>query len=887
MELEKTYNSPATEAKWLKIWSDKKLFESKPDGREPFTVVIPPPNVTGILHMGHTLNETIQDILIRREHMQGKNTCWVPGTDHASIATEAKVVAMLREQGIEKSSLSREEFLVHAMNWKEKYGGIILNQIYKLGCAVDFSRTHFTMDPGYYNAVINVFIDLYKKGLIYRGVRMINWDPKAKTALSDEEVIYKEVKSNLYYVSYVLADDDEMELNEENRKQKIDRGEVITVATTRPETILGDVAICIHPNDPRYEKLKGKFCFVPLVNRRVPIIEDDYITMEFGTGALKVTPAHDINDYNLGLKHKLPVIDTLNEDGTMSAAAQFYVGEDRFIVRKKIAKQLQEMNQVLKVEEIMNKNGFSERTDVVIEPRLSTQWWMKMKNFSAPALDVVMKDEVKFYPSKFKNLYRVWMEDIKDWCISRQLWWGHRIPAWYAPDGNMAVAKTAEEALQLLNENSSWKISDLKQDDDVLDTWFSSWLWPFEVFDHDAKPFNAELKYYYPTAVLVTAPEIIFFWVARMIMAGMEYMKQIPFHAVYFTGIVRDKQGRKMSKSLGNSPDMLQLIENYGADGVRFGILIASPAGNDLLFDEKLCEQGRNFSNKLWNALRLMKGWELKNDFESETEKQIADFASHWFKNKLSKTVQLINEDFAEFNISTALKNIYNLIWDDYCSWYLEMVKPEFGKPIHTEVLKQCISFFEEVLALLHPFMPFVTEEIYSLLSNRNENDLLFNRQMKTDASHDANILMQAELMQQIITYIREYRNKQNMKPKEPLKLFVLNGNENSFDPLIVKLANLELLANTSTEIKNAFSFLLKQNQYFIQSNIVVDVVSEKMRLQKDLEYQQGFLQSVMKKLGNEKFVANAKGDVIEKEKQKAADAESKIKTLTDQLQKL
>lgn len=883
MELNKTY-SPSIEQQWYDRWMENKLFESKPDGRKAYTVVIPPPNVTGVLHMGHSLNETVQDVLARRARMNGFNVCWVPGTDHASIATEAKVVSFLKEQDIDKNKLSRDEFLKYAWEWKEKYGGIILQQLKKLGCSCDWNRTAFTMDEDYYAAVIRVFVELYEKGKIYRGVKMINWDPKAQTALSDEEVNYKEVKSNLYYVRYLI----------DNEKE-----EWITVATTRPETILGDTAVCVHPNDERYKHLHGKFCFVPLINKRVPIIVDDYIDIEFGTGALKVTPAHDLNDYNLGIKHKLEVVDTLNPDGTMSVAAQLYIGEDRFIVRKKIAKELEAKGHLLKIEEIMNKNGFSERTDVVIEPRLSMQWWCDMKEMAVPALNAVMNDDIKFYPAKFKNTYNHWMNNIKDWCISRQLWWGQRIPAWYDDKRNMVVAATYEEALkkyelQFGEANSKSKIQNPKlfQDEDVLDTWFSSWLWPFEVFGWNKNENSDELNYYYPTDTLVTAPEIIFFWVARMIMAGFEFKKQIPFKHVYFTGIVRDKQGRKMSKSLGNSPDLLAMIENYGADAVRFGILYCSPAGNDLLFDEKLVEQGRNFNNKLWNVLRLIKGWEITDapwSVGNRPQQDANNFSADWFASKLSSTRIELEKQFAEFNVSVALKLLYNLIWDDFCSWYLEMIKPEFGKPIDRKTFDTTVNYFEQLLQLLHPFMPFVTEELFHQLKARSENDFINNTTISPVESVNQNHVEEGEKLKQIVTFIRELRNKNAVKPKEQIDVKVKAESFSAYtdlSSLISKLAGLKLFEETKTDIDGALTFVVKNDSFFVLIEKEVNAENEMERLKKELEYNEGFLQSVMKKLGNEKFVANAKADVLEKEKTKAADAENKIRIIKEQLQK-
>ncbi|MCY7409203.1 MAG: valine--tRNA ligase, partial [Chitinophagales bacterium] len=811
MELPKTFDPKGMDERWYNRWMENKLFESKPDGREPYTIVIPPPNVTGVLHMGHALNNTIQDILIRRARMQGKNACWVPGTDHASIATESKVVQMLREKGIKKSDLSRDQFLNYAWEWKEKYGGIILQQLRKLGCSCDWSRTTFTMDDDYYKSVINVFIDLYKKGFIYRGQRMIHWDPKAKTALSDEEVIYKEVKSKLYFIRYAI---------DSSKDSGLRTNDSITIATVRPETILGDTAICVNPNDERYKNLVGKFAFVPLINRRIPIIADEYVAMDFGTGALKVTPAHDVNDYQLGLKHKLEIVDTLNEDGTMSNAAQLYIGMDRFECRKKIAKDLEEQNHLVKIEDYTNQIGFSERSDAIIEPRLSMQWWMKMKDISKPALDAVMNDEIKFYPPKFKNTYKHWMEGIRDWCISRQLWWGQRIPAWYDADGNFVVASTKEEALRILKtQNSQLKTQDLKQDEDVLDTWFSSWLWPFEVFKGLSNPGNEEVKYYYPTNTLVTAPEIIFFWVARMIIAGYEYTGEKPFENVYFTGIVRDKQGRKMSKSLGNSPDLLGLIDQYGADAVRFGILITSPAGNDILFDEKLIEQGRNFNNKIWNVLRLIKGWSMeeisnsKKQISSKSETQNSklktqnSFAIDWFENRLNDSINQIEKQFSAFEISAALKTLYSLIWDDFCSWYLEMVKPTYfvstedaeGTKTYIDqfTYEATIDFFERLMKLLHPFSPFLSEEIYQLLKERREDDFIMKASYPSALSVKNSILEDGEKVKELVTTIRDLRNRNNIKPKESLKLFSLSAVNESVMNVVSKLSNLSSVIKT------------------------------------------------------------------------------------------
>ena len=881
MELGKTYSPADVESRLYAQWIEKKIFESKPDNRKPYTVVIPPPNVTGILHMGHALNNSVQDIFIRRARMQGFNANWVPGTDHASIATEAKVVNYLKEQGIDKKTLSREEFLKHAWEWKEKYGGIILQQLRKLGCSCDWNRTAFTMDDNYYKAVIRVFIELYNKGYIYRGVKMINWDPKAKTALSDEEVIYKEVRSKLYYVRYKIENAASLASGVGSHAGE----DFITVATTRPETILGDTAVCVHPNDKRYAHLKGKFCFVPLINRRVPIIFDEYIDMEFGTGALKVTPAHDLNDYNLGIKHHLEVVDTLNEDGTMSAAAQLYVGEDRFIVRKKISAELEAKGFLEKTEEITNTNGFSERTDVVIEPRLSMQWWCNMKEMAVPALEKVMNDEIKFHPEKFKNTYRHWMENIKDWCISRQLWWGHRIPAWYDGRGNFVVAENETEAQKLYADKFQVPTSNLQltQDADVLDTWFSSWLWPFEVFDWNAKPESEDLKYYYPTHTLVTAPEIIFFWVARMIMAGLEFKQSIPFRDVYFTGIVRDKLGRKMSKSLGNSPDLLALIDQYGADAVRFGVLICSPAGNDLLYDEKHLEQGRNFNNKIWNALRLVKGWNVSEEIKSGNE-----FAIKWFENRIAQLGNEIEDSYAEFNPTGALRILYNLIWDDFCAWYLEMVKPNFGESVDSNTYNKTISFFETLMKLLHPVMPFVTEEIFQQLNGND--DTLCNGPYPSFIKTDEKNIEQGERLKEIVASVRNLRAKNNISPKEQLELFVSGNSLNGFDSyssVIMKLANLKTFSATSEEVADSSSFLVKKDKFFLVLNKKIDAGQERIRLEKDLEHQRGFLKSVMAKLSNEKFISNAKAEVLEKENQKRSDAESKIRSLEEQLSKL
>ena len=875
MELSKNYIPTDVEIKWNAHWIEKGYFNSKPDDREPYTVVIPPPNVTGVLHMGHCLNNSIQDILVRRARMMGKNACWVPGTDHASIATEAKVVAMLRERGIAKSSLTRDEFLSYAWEWKEKYGGIILQQLRKLGCSLDWDRTSFTMDPDYYQSVIKVFNDLFAKGHIYRGKRMINWDVRAKTALSDEEVIYKEVQSKLYYIRY-----------------RIDTGseshhEFITIATVRPETIMGDTAICVNPNDDRFKHLHGKFAFVPLINRRIPIIPDEYVEIDFGTGALKVTPAHDINDYQLGQKYQLEIIDTMNDDGTMSEAAQIFIGEDRFDVRKNIIPTLEAAGNLVKIEDYTNQVGYSERTDAVVESRLSLQWWVSMKAISEPALKAVMDDEINFHPTKFKNLYRHWMENIKDWCISRQLWWGHRIPAYYLEDGSFVVAHSLDEAFEKFKiQNSKVTLEDIKQDEDCLDTWFSSWLWPFEVFKGLSNPDNAEVKYYYPTNTLVTAPEIIFFWVARMIMAGYEYRGEKPFSDVYFTGIVRDKQGRKMSKSLGNSPDLLGLIDQYGADAVRFGIMIASPAGNDLLFDESSLEQGRNFNNKLWNALKLLKMWDARQaDLGTDLKN---DFAINWFENRLNTVKAEVETLMLQFRLSEALKIIYSLVWDDFCSWYLEWIKPSFEQPMDTAVYKRTVVYFEELMQLLHPFVPFITEEIYHLL-NEQKDDLCV-KQNQPIQSVNAEITAAGELLKNVISALRDARNKNQLKPKETIKLHIQAENISSYqaiEKILAKQVNAEETKFTTEPIANSIVVAIEKDKFFIETEKVLDATTLRAELLKDLEYQTKFLQSVTIKLSNERFVQNAKPDVVEFERKKQADAVARIKTIEESLANL
>ena len=858
---------------------EKGYFHSEPNpDKEPFTIVIPPPNVTGVLHMGHMLNNTIQDILIRRARMQGKEACWVPGTDHASIATEAKVVAMLRERGIKKSDLTRDEFLKYAWEWKEKYGGIILEQLKKLGASCDWDRTKFTMDPDYYDAVINVFVDLYKKGYIYRGLRMVNWDPAGKTALSDDEVIHREVSSKLYHIRYQIEGT---------------AGEFLTIATVRPETIMADTAICVNPNDERYKHLKGKRAIIPLINRSIPVIEDEYVAMDFGTGCLKVTPAHDMNDYELGKKHNLEVIDILNDDGTLNEKAQILVGEDRFIARKKITRDLEAKGHLVKVEDYQSNVGYSERTDAVIEPRLSLQWFLEMKKVTVPALENVMNDEVRLIPPKFKNTYRHWMENVRDWCISRQLWWGHRIPAWYDADGNYVVARTEEEARAEYNKKypGSQSVA-LQQDADVMDTWFSSWLWPMAVFDPsifgDAKhKGNADLNYYYPTNDLVTAPEILFFWVARMIIAGYEYRGEKPFTNVYLTGIVRDKLGRKMSKSLGNSPDPLDLIAQYGADAIRTGMLFSAPAGNDLLYDEKLVEQGRNFANKIWNAFRLVNGWSGDNLPIPEENK----VAASWFEARLNDALAEIDDHFSKFRISDALHSLYKLIWDDFCSWYLEIVKPEFGKPIDQETLRQTTHFFETLLKALHPFMPFITEELWHELSGKDREDCIIVASYPVAIARDNAIAREASFAFNIITEIRNTRNGRNLSPKEALRLLVKKSEAleiKSFWPVIQKLANLSHIDLVDeAPAGNATGFLVGAVEFFIPLEGKVDEAKEKESILKEIAYHKGFLAIVDKKLSNEKFVNSAPAPVVESERRKKADAEARIKALEESLRRL
>jgi valyl-tRNA synthetase len=870
MEIASKYNPAEVEGKWYQYWLDNGFFKSKPDGREPYTIVIPPPNVTGVLHMGHMLNNTIQDILIRRARMQGKNACWVPGTDHASIATEAKVVNRLAQQGIKKTDLTREDFLKHAWEWKEEHGGIILKQLRKLGASCDWDRTAFTMDELRSESVIKVFVDLYNKGLIYRGVRMVNWDPKAQTALSDEEVIYKEEHSKLYYLRYKVEGDPE--------------GRYAIVATTRPETIMGDTAMCINPNDPKNTWLKGKKVIVPLVNRVIPVIEDDYVDIEFGTGCLKVTPAHDVNDYMLGEKYNLPSIDIFNDNGTISEAGGLYVGMDRFDVRKQIEKDLEAAGLMEKVEAYENKVGFSERTNVPIEPKLSMQWFLKMEHLAQIALEPVMKDDIKFYPPKFKNTYRHWMENIKDWCISRQLWWGHRIPAYFLPEGGYVVAETAEKALEMAKEktgNASLTMADLRQDEDVLDTWFSSWLWPISLFNGINDPDNQEINYYYPTSDLVTGPDIIFFWVARMIMAGYEYRGKMPFKNVYFTGIVRDKLGRKMSKSLGNSPDPLQLIEQYGADGVRMGLMMAAPAGNDIPFDDALCEQGRNFNNKIWNAFRLIKGWTVDSTIE---QPEAAATAVKWFKMQLDKTIAEMDDLFGKYRLSEAMMAVYKLFWDEFSSWYLEMVKPGYQQPVDKSTYLSTLGFFDALLRLLHPFMPFITEELWQALEPRKEGESLMVALIPEVAPVDNLYLEDFEIAKEIVGGVRTIRLQKNIPNKEALELQVLGEHNDHFNSVIAKMCNLSSIIRTEEKAAGSASFLVRTTEYAVPLGNMINVEEELAKLQDELKYQQGFLASVMKKLSNESFVSKAPAKVIEMERKKQADAESKIKSIEESI---
>ena len=890
MSISTKYDPSATEDKWYSYWLSKKFFHSEPDEREPYTIVIPPPNVTGVLHMGHMLNNTIQDVLIRRARMQGKNACWVPGTDHASIATEAKVVAMLKERGISKKDITREEFLKYAWEWKEKYGGIILEQLKKLGASCDWDRTRFTMEEDMSEAVVDNFIHLYKKGWIYRGIRMVNWDPAGKTAVSDEEVIRKEVNQKLYYIKYSIATENSAS------------DETLTIATTRPETIMADAAICINPNDERYFHLKGKKVFIPLINREIPVIEDEYVAMDFGTGCLKVTPAHDLNDYELGIKHKLPVIDILNDDGTLNELAVILVGEDRFAARKKIAMLLDEAGHLDHVEEYKSQIGFSERTDAVIEPKLSLQWFCKMDEMAKPALQDVLTGEVNLIPDKFVNTYRHWMENVKDWNISRQLWWGQRIPAWYDNQGNWVVAKTKEEALDeflklkdidgifTAEEAAGFKHQlepFVRQDEDVVDTWFSSWLWPISVFNGFKDPDNKDINYYYPTNDLVTAPEILFFWVARMIMAGHEFMGKKPFTNVYLTGIVRDKLGRKMSKSLGNSPDPIGLIEKYGADGVRVGMLLCSPAGNDLMFDESYCEQGRNFANKIWNAFRLVKGWEVDENLENPNTQAIS-----WFENRFNEALADIEENFKAYRLSEALMTTYKLVWDDFCAWYLEMVKPAYQQPVDGASLKATLGFFERILKLLHPFMPFITEEIWhdEIFGEKGELDCIIVASYPVAGGNDATILKEVEVLKDVVAGIRNVRNTKQISPKEALSLHIKSNAGLDYEKwlnIVFKLANINQVEFVNDKVPGAVAFMVGSDEFFIPLEENIDVDAERERLNAELTYLQGFLKSVEAKLNNERFVQNAKPEIIQNERNKKADADAKIRIIVESLESL
>jgi len=892
MELAKTYNPEEVEGKWYQYWTDNHLFSSKPDGRKPYTVVIPPPNVTGVLHMGHMLNETIQDILVRHARMEGKNACWVPGTDHASIATEAKVVNRLAEQGIKKTDLTRDEFLKHAWDWTEEHGGIILKQLRRVGASCDWDRTAFTMDEERSKSVIHVFVELFRKGLIYRGVRMVNWDPKAKTALSDEEVVYKEEHTKLYYMKYYVSEDDGTGATGEEGEviHQDEKGRYAVVATTRPETIMGDVAMCINPNDPKNHWLKGKKVIVPLVGRVIPVIEDDYVDIEFGTGCLKVTPAHDVNDYMLGEKYNLQAIDIFNDDATLSEAAGMYVGQDRFEVRKQIAIDLQKAGLMEKIEDYDNKIGCSERTGVPIEPKLSMQWFLKMQHFADLALPPVMNDEIKFYPTKYKNTYRHWLENIKDWCISRQLWWGHRIPAYYLPEGGYVVAETIEEAVKLAQEksgNAHLTAADLRQDEDALDTWFSSWLWPISLFDGITHPNNEEFNYYYPTSDLVTGPDIIFFWVARMIMAGYEFTGKMPFKNVYFTGIVRDKLGRKMSKSLGNSPDPLDLIDRFGADGVRMGMMLAAPAGNDILFDEALCEQGRNFCNKIWNAFRLVQGWQVD---ASVAQPETARLAVEWFNAKLRQSAAEVADLYSKYRLSEALMEVYHLFWDEFSSWFLEMVKPAYGSPIDATTYNAVLEAFNHLLHLLHPFMPFITEELWQHLAERKEGEsiMVSPQTIAAPAPADAVILAQVELMKNVVAGVRAIRNTKNISPREALDLQVIGADPiAAYDCLITKMANVNGVAVVDVKGEGVSSFMVGTTEYAVPLGGLIDVEAELAKAEAELKHLEGFLNGVMKKLSNERFVNNAPAQVVELERKKQADAESKIATLKETIASL
>ena len=890
MELASKYDPQAVESKWYQYWLDNKLFSSKPDGREPYTVVIPPPNVTGVLHMGHMLNNTIQDILVRRARMEGKNACWVPGTDHASIATEAKVVNRLAQQGIKKTDLTREEFLKHAWDWTHEHGGIILKQLRKLGASCDWDRTAFTMDETRSRAVIHVFCDLYKKGLIYRGVRMVNWDPKAQTALSDEEVIYKDEHSKLYHLKYYVVEKDCQQVDEENVIHKDEKGYYAVVATTRPETIMGDSAMCINPEDKKNTWLKGRHVIVPLVNREIPVIEDTYVDIEFGTGCLKVTPAHDINDHALGLKHGLETIDIFNDNGTISEAAGLYVGMDRMDVRKQISIDLQNAGLMEKIEDYNNKVGFSERTNVPIEPKLSTQWFLKMQHFADIALPPVMDDDIEFYPKKYKNTYRHWLENIKDWCISRQLWWGHRIPAYYfdnAGKKDFVVAETAEEALKLAQaKNANIKAEDLEQESDCLDTWFSSWLWPISLFDGIEHPDNKEINYYYPTSDLVTGPDIIFFWVARMIMAGYEYRGKMPFKHVYFTGIVRDKLGRKMSKSLGNSPDPLDLIDKFGADGVRMGMMLSAPAGNDILFDESLCEQGRNFNNKIWNAFRLVKGWETA-DIE---QPKSAEIAVKWFDAKLKEVNEEMQKQFKDYRISEALMTVYKLFWDEFSSWYLEMVKPAYGQPIDQKSYDATLRFFDALLKMLHPFMPFITEELWQHIYDRKDGESIMREKLEIPAptAEEQKLAADIEAVKQIIAGVRTVRNQKNIAQKEQLSLQVVGKNDfEAFNDVTLKMANLDKIEVIAEKSADASSFMVGTDEFAVPLGDLIDVAAEIEKAEAQLKHLEGFLMGVRKKLSNENFVAHAPEKVVALERKKESDSVEKIAALKATIEEL
>lgn len=890
MELASKYDPQAVESKWYQYWLDNKLFSSKPDGREPYTVVIPPPNVTGVLHMGHMLNNTIQDILVRRARMEGKNACWVPGTDHASIATEAKVVNRLAQQGIKKTDLTREEFLKHAWDWTHEHGGIILKQLRKLGASCDWDRTAFTMDETRSRAVIHVFCDLYKKGLIYRGVRMVNWDPQAQTALSDEEVIYKDEHSKLYHLKYYVVEQDCQQVDEENVMHKDEKGYYAVVATTRPETIMGDSAMCINPEDKKNTWLKGKHVIVPLVNREIPVIEDSYVDIEFGTGCLKVTPAHDINDHALGLKHGLETIDIFNDNGTISEAAGLYVGMDRMDVRKQISIDLQNAGLMEKIEDYNNKVGFSERTNVPIEPKLSTQWFLKMQHFADIALPPVMDDDIEFYPKKYKNTYRHWLENIKDWCISRQLWWGHRIPAYYfdnAGKKDFVVAETAEEALKLAQEkNANIKAENLEQESDCLDTWFSSWLWPISLFDGIEHPDNEEINYYYPTSDLVTGPDIIFFWVARMIMAGYEYRGKMPFKHVYFTGIVRDKLGRKMSKSLGNSPDPLDLIDKFGADGVRMGMMLSAPAGNDILFDESLCEQGRNFNNKIWNAFRLVKGWETA-DIE---QPKSAEIAVKWFDAKLKEVNEEMQKQFKDYRISEALMTVYKLFWDEFSSWYLEMVKPAYGQPIDQKSYDATLRFFDALLKMLHPFMPFITEELWQHIYDRKDGESIMREKLEIPAptAEEQKLVADIEAVKQIIAGVRTVRNQKNIAQKEQLSLQVVGKNDfEAYNDVTLKMANLDKIEVIAEKSADASSFMVGTDEFAVPLGDLIDVAAEIEKAEAQLKHLEGFLMGVRKKLSNENFVAHAPEKVVALERKKESDSVEKIAALKATIEEL